>query len=352
MLLLMIYQDFIIVVLFGYVVQYYSEIEIVLVSIGGEKECSCWGEVVSCVQWLVLVLVLLGLLLGVCCVMLVWNNCCYLEIYFVVFFGGWVMYIVNLWLLVDYLWYIFNDVVDEVLFFDQIFLLLVVQLLLQLLMVKYVVLMEFCSEVVFSQLFLLLFYDDLLQQGMVDYCWLQFNELILVLFCYILGIIGWLKGVLNIYCLLVLYVLSGNQLDVVGILVKDSLLLVVLMFYVNVWGMLFIVVMVGVWLVLLGLYFDGDSLLQLLVVEKVMVGFGVLVIWVGLLVVMCWIEVWLFEFKCVLVGGFVLLLLMVEVFQCDYGIVLIYVWGMIEILFIGIINILLSKYDVFLVQEQ
>lgn len=64
-----------------------------------------------------------------------------------------------------------------------------------------------------------------------------------LLLCYMLGIMGNLKGVFYSYCLILLYIFVGSGFDCFNILVCDIVMFVVLMFYVNVWGVFYIVVM-------------------------------------------------------------------------------------------------------------
>ncbi|WP_374014230.1 AMP-binding protein [Klebsiella quasipneumoniae] len=99
-------------------------------------------------------------------------------------------------------------------------------------------------------------------------------------------------------------------------------------------------------------HLDGDSLLQLLVAEKVTVAFGVPVIWAGLLAAMRRSDMRLPDFKRAFVGGSALPPSMMEAFQHDYGITLIHAWGMTETSPIGTINTLLSKHDALPAPEQ
>lgn len=96
-----------------------------------------------------------------------------------------------------------------------------------------------------------------------DFEWVVVDEKVVCGFCYMLGIIGNLKGVFYLYCLNVLYILVVNGVDVMGMCVVDSVFLVVFMFYVNVWIIVFSVFVVGFKLVMLGVNMDGESIYEL-----------------------------------------------------------------------------------------
>lgn len=154
-------------------------------------------------------------------------------------------------------------------------------------------------------------------------------------FCYMFGMIGNLKGVLYLNCLIVLYVYGVVLFDVMNLFVMDVVLFVVLMFYVNVWGLLYVVLLMGGKLVLLGKDFDGKLLYELMEVECVMFFVGVLIVWFGLLNYMCEVGVCFLMLNCMVIGGFVCLFVMLCMFEDEYGVCVIYVWGMIELLLFG-----------------
>lgn len=60
-----------------------------------------------------------------------------------------------------------------------------------------------------------------------------------------LVIIGNLKGVVYMYCSIVLYCMVFGLVDIVVLLESDVVMVIVLMFYVNVWGFFFVVIWFG-----------------------------------------------------------------------------------------------------------
>lgn len=211
--------------------------------------------------------------------MIVWNNLWYLECYFGIFCGGMVCYMINLCLFFEQLIYIINYVEDWVIFFDKIFLFLIEGIREYLKIVDIFVFLFECDDKVVSKIFGLVFYEDFLVMGDENVDWVDVDENDVLSLCYIFGIIGNFKGVFYFYWFIVLYLMVVVLFDMLNIFVCEVMLLVVLMFYVNVWGIFYVVVMVGVKLVLLGLGFDGDSFVWLIDDEGVMVVFGVLMIW-------------------------------------------------------------------------
>ena len=101
--------------------------------------------------------------------------------------------------------------------------------------------------------------------------------------CYTSGTTGRPKGVLYSHRALMLHSLAQAARDCLGVGEQDVMLPVVPMFHVNAWGLPFTCTMVGATQVFPGPFLDPDSLLELLVSERVTVTAGVPTVWMGLL---------------------------------------------------------------------
>jgi fatty-acyl-CoA synthase len=99
--------------------------------------------------------------------------------------------------------------------------------------------------------------------------------------CYTSGTTGRPKGVLYSHRALMLHSLAQSARDCLGVSEPDVVLPVVPMFHVNAWGLPFTCTMVGATQVFPGPFLDPDSLLELLVSERVTVTAGVPTVWMG-----------------------------------------------------------------------
>lgn len=143
----------------------------------------------------------------------------------------------------------------------------------------------------------------------------------MVVMCYISGIIGNFKGVVYSYCLSFLYMMVVCIINGIGVGFSDKVLLIVLMFYVNGWGLLYVVLMVGVDLVLFDWYFDVCLLIYMVEMLKLMLVGVVLIIWND---VMYYLEKD-FDYDMLLLclvvcGGLVVLELLMCIFEDKYDV--------------------------------
>lgn len=71
--------------------------------------------------------------------------------------------------------------------------------------------------------------------------------------------------------------------DSVGLLEVDIVMFIVLMFYVNVWGIFFVVVWFGIKFVLLGVFCILEMIVFLIEEEKVILVVVVFIVWLNFL---------------------------------------------------------------------
>ncbi len=126
-------------------------------------------------------------------------------------------------------------------------------------------------------------YEDLLASasGKFEYPTLDENDGAAM--CFTSGTTGNAKGVVYTHRSLVLHSMSEAMADSMALSHHDTLLTIAPMFHANAWGVPFTAVMVGAKLVLPGPVLDSESILDLLVSEKVTIANAVPTIWIGVL---------------------------------------------------------------------
>jgi fatty-acyl-CoA synthase len=112
--------------------------------------------------------------------------------------------------------------------------------------------------------------------------WPEFDENTASALCYTSGTTGRPKGVLYSHRSTLLYAMSMNSADGIGLRAVDRVLPAVPMFHVNAWGLPFAAPMAGAALILPGRHLDSASLLALLNDERITLAGGVPTIWLGM----------------------------------------------------------------------
>lgn len=274
-----------------------------------------------------------------------WNNRRHLEIYYGVSGAGLVCHTINPRLFPEQLIYIINHAKDRVLFLEETFLPIAINLREHLPDLKHVVLMGPRNDEAAAQLPGLMFYDELLETGDEGFEWPVFDENTASSLCYTSGTTGNPKGVLYSHRSTMLHSFASNTLDCVGYSAMDVVLPVVPMFHVNAWGSPYGCAMSGARMVLPGPGLDGESLVNLIDKYEVTLAMGVPTIWLGLLGHAKQSGSKLESLKRTVIGGSACPPSMIDTFRDTYGVDTVHAWGMSEMSPLGSTNQPLAKHS-------
>ena len=127
-----------------------------------------------------------------------------------------------------------------------------------------------------------------------------------------------------------LHSLAEAARDCLGVSESDVVLPVVPMFHVNAWGLPFTCTMVGATQVCPGPFLDPDSLLELLVSERVTVTAGVPTVWMGVLQALDKNpgKYDLSRLRAIVCGGSAASPALIRGLQERHGLTLLHAWGM------------------------
>lgn len=129
----------------------------------------------------------------------------------------------------------------------------------------------------------LLNYEELLAGASDDFCYPAMDENDGAELCYTSGTTGDPKGVLYSHRALVLHSLAELAADSFAVSHYDTVLPLAPMFHANAWGLPFTCAMAGARLILPGPNLDAESILELIVHERVTMACGVPTIWFAVL---------------------------------------------------------------------
>jgi fatty-acyl-CoA synthase len=263
-----------------------------------------------------------------------WNTQHHLEAYLAIPSIGAVLHTLNLRLHCDDISYIVNDAEDKVLLLDASTLPIYEQFKARVKIRKAIVM----SSAPGDQGPDLLDYETLLAGAdPARYVEPRLDEQDAAAMCYTSGTTGRPKGVLYSHRALMLHSLAQAARDCLGVGEQDVILPVVPMFHVNAWGLPFTCTMVGTTQVFPGPFLDPDSLLELLVSERVTVTAGVPTVWMGLLQVLDKNpgKYDLSRLRAIVCGGSAASPALIRGLQERHGLLLVHAWGMTEMTPLG-----------------
>lgn len=126
-------------------------------------------------------------------------------------------------------------------------------------------------------------YEELLAASRDDFHYPAIEENDGAAMCFTSGTTGFAKGVIYSHRALVLHSFCCGLVEVLGLSEADTVLPVAPMFHANAWGIPFAATMLGARLVLPGPHVDPESVLGLMVGERVTLACGVPTVWIAVL---------------------------------------------------------------------
>jgi acyl-CoA synthetase (AMP-forming)/AMP-acid ligase II len=256
---------------------------------------------------------------------LLWNQPEHLELYFAVPLMGAVIHTVNPRLHPDELSFIIDDAEDKAIVVDES-LLPVLDSLHCAHDFEHVIVVSRQGSVPDGAIE----YESLIA-GSEPISWPALDECRAAAMCYTSGTTGRPKGVVYSHRALVLHSLVSALPDAQGVSSRDTILPVVPMFHVNAWGFPYMAAYAGAGLVLPGPRLDPESVLDLLVEERVTITAGVPTVWMTVLQSLdAEPDRWdLSSLRHLVVGGSAVPRSMLERFD-RHGLTIIQAWGMTE----------------------
>jgi fatty-acyl-CoA synthase len=155
--------------------------------------------------------------------------------------------------------------------------------------------------------------------------------------CYTSGTTGRPKGILYSHRAIVLHSLAQGLRDSLALGEDDTVLPIVPMFHVNAWGLPYSAVLLGCHQVLPGPFLDPQSVISLLVSERVTLTAGVPTVWLGVLqeLDMNPGAYDLSRLRAIVIGGSAAPPAMIRAYQERHGLKIVHAWGMTEMTPIG-----------------
>jgi fatty-acyl-CoA synthase len=292
---------------------------------------SCYGEFYRRARRLASGLTKLGMQPGDRVASMMWNHGTHLEAFFGVPCAGGILHTLNLRLHPHEIAEIARHAEDRFLVIDDVLL---------------PVFEKFRAEAPFEKVILVpyggncgvdvdiegfLNYEELLAEASDEFAYPRIDENDGATMCYTSGTTGFSKGVVYSHRALVLHSFACGLAEVFGIGLADTIMPVSPMFHANAWGLPFAATMLGARLVLPGPNVDAESVLDLMVAEKVTIACGVPTVWIGVLEALSREpKRWKFEAPVrVICGGTAPPLELIR--QLDrFGIQIKHLWGMTE----------------------
>ena len=240
---------------------------------------TCFGEFHRRARRLADALTKLGMKRGDRVASMMWNHSGHLEAFFGVPCGGGILHTLNLRLHPHEIAAIAKQAGDRFLIIDDVLLPLFEKFRHDAPFEKVIVVPYEGTSVPEG----FLNYEELLAGATDDFRYPQIDENEGAAMCFTSGTTGFSKGVIYSHRALVLHSFASGLSEVFGISFSDTILPVTPMFHANAWGLPFSAAMLGARLVLPGPCVDPESILNLMVTERVTIACGVPTVWMGVL---------------------------------------------------------------------
>jgi fatty-acyl-CoA synthase len=257
----------------------FPRVEIVSRKPDGSIVRSCYGDFYRRARRLAAALKKLGLEPGDRVASMMWNHASHLEAFFGVPCAGGILHTLNLRLHPHEIAGIAKHAGDRFLLVDD---------------VLYPIFEKFRDDVSFERVIVVpygssavpegfLNYEELLAASRDDFHYPAIEENDGAAMCFTSGTTGFSKGVIYSHRALVLHSFCCGLVEVLGLSEADTVLPVAPMFHANAWGIPFAATMLGARLVLPGPHVDPESVLGLMVGERVTIACGVPTVWIAVL---------------------------------------------------------------------
>lgn len=274
-----------------------------------------------------------------------WNHGPHVELYYGISGVGAVCHTINIRLSSNQIEYIINYSEDKVIFVDATLVPLLEKIAPLLETVKHYVLIN-ASEDFKTTLPNTIHYEALLAEQSEDFDWPTLNETDACGLCYTSGTTGLPKGVLYSHRSTYLHASTLISPNAGNFSNRDTILLIVPQFHVMAWGAPYCCLLSGSNMVMPSSNLQPESIIKILLAEKVNKANGVPTIWLGVYHALKKNppseKLALEEY---LVGGSALPKSLIEGFERDFGIQGVQAWGMTETSPLGTASRLQPKHD-------
>lgn len=297
---------------------------------GGTVIESDFGQVAHRVRRLADVLDVLGVPPDARVGTFAWNTQRHLELYLAVPSSGRTLHTINHRLFAEQLSFIVNDAADDVLFVDRSILPIVWPLIDSFETVRFVAIMDDCSDAQIPDDPRIRDYERLLAgaTAVTDDRLRVDDERGAASLCYTSGTTGQPKGVLYDHRSIILHALMIQTADGLALSESDTILPVVPMFHVNAWGLPYAAMMCGAELVMPGTATSPADLVNQLERHRVTFTAAVATVWRGVLPHLAGRD--LTSLRHIVSGGGAVPLAMSQAFEEAIGQPLRNGWGMTE----------------------
>jgi fatty-acyl-CoA synthase len=257
----------------------FSRVEIVSRKPDKSIARTCYGEFYKRARRLAAALTKLGLQSGDRVASMMWNHSAHLEAFFGVPCAGGILHTLNLRLHPHEIAAIVAKAADRFFLIDDVLVPLFEKHCENVSRERVIVVPYGCNSIPDGYLN----YEELLPEAGDDFRYPRIDENDGAAMCFTSGTTGHSKGVIYSHRALVLHSFCCGLNEVFGMSQFDTVLPVAPMFHANAWGLPYACTMLGARLVLPGPCVDPESVLDLMVGERVTIACGVPTVWIAVL---------------------------------------------------------------------